>query len=229
MTPDLTNLISQAVAQTMTPEFVQKEVNTRVEKLITESINNALRNYSDTGKLIEKAVQEALKVDRLDIPTYGLMVADMLKVQIEATVAPLIAGRLAADMDELLKMAPKEVKLSSIVTEMVNLRKEDGAYGQNIVACFVEHNEYGATSVYLDKDGDMAPRDKYQFDYQLHIDKDGKIYRAVLDQTEYKSTGATKRHVYGRAYGLEQKLRAMIACSTKFIVDEDEVDTGYEH
>lgn len=115
---ELTNLISSAVAAKMTPDFIEKEVNSRVDKLIVESVDRALRGYSDTAKLIEKAVQDALRVDHLDLPSYGAIVTQMLKTQIEARVAPLIAGRLAADMDELLGLAPKEVKLSEIADQM---------------------------------------------------------------------------------------------------------------
>lgn len=224
---NLTNLISCAVAETLTPEFVEKEVKARVEKLITESINSALRSYSDTGKLIEKAVAEALKVEKLDLPSYGMMVHDMLKNQIEALVAPIIAGRLAEDMAELLKLAPKEVTLSSIVAEMVQARKEDGAYGQDLVTCIIEEGDYGYTWVYLDESESYSARDKYNCDYRLLIDKDGRIGGATLRQTEYKS-GKPNRTVIGKAYGWEQKFRAMVACNTKIIVDENEISTGWE-
>lgn len=227
MTDNLTNLISQAVVATMTPEFVEREVKTRVERLITESINSALRSYSDTGKLIEKAVQDAIKVERLDLPSYGLMVHDMLKNQIEALVSPLIAGRLAEDMAELLKLAPKEVTLSSIVAGMVNARKEDGAYGPDLVTCIIEEGNYDNTWVYLDEHNSYAPHDKYQCDYRLMLDKDGRIFSATMRGTEYNS-GKPNKTVIGRSYGLEQKFRAMIACNTQIIIDENEISTGWE-
>ncbi|MBN8845961.1 MAG: hypothetical protein J0H88_22205 [Sphingomonadales bacterium] len=93
----LSNLISAAVAARMTPEFIEKEVDARVDKLIVESVDRALRSYSDTGKLIEKAVEDALRVNSIDLPAYGEIVAAMLKAQIERRVAPLVAERLAAD------------------------------------------------------------------------------------------------------------------------------------
>lgn len=45
--------------------------------------------------------------------------------------------------------------------------------------------------------------------------------------TEYKS-GKPSRTLIGRSYGLEQKFRAMIACNTTVIVDEDGVRTGWD-
>lgn len=223
----LHNLIGNAVAEIMTPEFVDKEVKSRVEKLITESIKNALCSYSDTGKLVQKAIEDALKVERLDLPSYGMMVTDMLRAQIEATVHPILAGRLAEDMVELLKMAQKEVKLSEIAEEMVKARREDGDYGPDLITCIVEETDYGYQHVYLDPRNHFTAREKWQCDYQLGIDKEGRIYSAKLSGVEYK-TGKPNAYAIGRAYGWDQKFRAMVACNTKVIVDEMDVVTGWE-
>jgi hypothetical protein len=216
---DLSSLIGAAVAEKMTPEFIEKEVNVRVEKLIVESVDRALRSYSDTGKLIEKAVEDALKVDRIDLPSYGVTVAAILKTQIEAKVSDLVAGRLAADMDELLSLAPAEIKLSQIANEM-RKRHESEGWGE-VITVIVEHNEYRSAWVYLDEENAHPERDKYRCDYRLLIGEDGKISSATLKERDIKSA----THV-GRAYGLDQKIRAYYACGTRIILDEDAVATS---
>lgn len=216
----LSSLISAAVARRMTPDFIEKEVQTRVDKLIVESIDRALRSYSDTGKLIEKAIEEALRVDRLDLPSYGATVAGMLKTQIEARVAPLVAGQLAADMDELLKLAPKEVKLSEIAAYMLKSHEEEGDWGPRITVD-VERNDYGSTWIKLDDEEALERRDLYKAKFRLLVDKDGRIsgFYAGEDKVSAKSW-------IGAAYGIEQKLRAYVACGTKLIIDEDAVVTS---
>ena len=219
MSDTLTNLISTAVTAKMTPDFIEKEVNSRVDKLIVESIDRALRSYSDTGKLIEKAVEDALRVNDLDLPSYGALVTQMLKTQIEARVAPLIAGRLAADMDELLRLAPKEVKLSEIADEMRQQHEGEG-YGP-VITVIVEHNDYGSAWLYLDEethhDGHHA---QYNCKHSILVSKDGTIASA---RTRDHDVG---KGWIGRAHGLEQKLRAYVACGTKIILDEDDVVTS---
>lgn len=214
----LSGIISAAVAAKMTPDFIEKEVNSRVEKLIIESVDRALRSYSDTGKLIEKAVEDALKIERLDLPSYGSIVTSMLKAQIEATVAPLVAGRLAADMEDLLKLAPKEVKLSQIADEMRE-RYEGEGYGP-VITVIVEHNDYGSTWLYLDEETHHERRDKYKCKISVLVSKDGTISSARTDDRD------VGKGWIGRAYGLEQKLRAYVACGTKIILDEDAVVTS---
>lgn len=218
-TTDLASLISNAVAARMTPEFIETEVIARTDKLIVESIDRAFRSYSDTAKLIEKAIEDALRVERLDLPTYGNMVAAMLKSQIEATVAPVIAGRLSEDVAELLQLAPAGIKLSQIAESMLK-QHESGAWGE-VITVIVERTEYGSTWVYLDEDAAHSQRDKYKCDYRLLIGKDGKIAGATLREHDIKSS----KH-FGSSYGLEQKLRAYFACGTVIEIDEDYVITS---
>jgi len=220
--PDaFTGLIANAVAAKMTPEFVEKEVNTRVEKLVIETIDRALRTYSDVGKMIEAAVQDALKVDRIDLPSYGHVVTQMLKAQIEARVSEVVAGRLAQDMDELLSLAPKEVKLSKIAEYMLETHDSD-AWGE-IITVIVEHNDHGSTWVYLDEDNVYAERDKYRCKHRLLIREDGTLAGAYVGDNTI--TPESKSYI-GRVYGVEQRLRAYVACGTKIELDEDNVSRG---
>ncbi len=217
---DFSNLISDAVAAKMTPEFIEKEVATRVDKLIVESVDRALRSYSDTGKLIEKAVEDALRVDRLDLPSYGSTVLQILKAQIEATVAPLVAGRLSADMQELLSLAPKSIKLSEIADEMRKEHEGGDSYG-DVITVEVKHNEYGSTWIYLDEETHHERRAEMETSHRLLIGKDGIISGGWLDKRPLKDTS----HI-GRSYGLSQRLRAYVACGTQIIIDEDAVCTS---
>jgi hypothetical protein len=213
----LSGLISAAVAAKMTPEFIEKEVDTRVEKLLIESVNQALGMYSETGKLIKEAVADALRVDRLDLPTYGNVVAAMLRKQIEAKVAPLIAGQLAVDMDELLNLAPQELKLSAIADEMRKDRDRN-KFGGHGLTVLVERHTYGSASVYLDERESYEQQDRHSCEFSMHIGEDGKILGATLRGHDLKSATSI-----GRNYGLGQKIRAWFACGTIIHIDEKNV------
>ncbi|MDH4746647.1 hypothetical protein OMP43_21710 [Sphingomonas sp. CBMAI 2297] len=216
---DLSGLISAAVAAKMTPEFIEKEVDARVGKLIVESVDKALRTWSDTGKLIEKAVEEALRVERIDLPSYGSVVAGMVKAQVEANVAEIIAGRLKEDVEQLLSLAPKTVKLSKIAADMIESRHGEG-WGE-VITVIVEHTDYGYVRVWLDDDEVIEPRDKYRCAVNFSLDKDGKIFSATLEGKDIKSA-----QKLGGRYGLEQKIRAYYAVGTIIEIDEDAVITS---
>ena len=219
---NLSMLIVAAVAAKMTPEFIEKEVNSRVEKLVVETIDRAFRTYSDLGGQIETAVKEALKVERLDLPSYGGIVTMMLKAQIEACVAPIVAGRLAADMEALLKLAPKEIKLSAVAEEMIEHRTswDSELYGE-IITVIVERNDYGSAWVYLDERAHHEESRKRDCEVSMLVSKDGTISSATFSGRDL----ASNRHV-GSSYGLEQKIRAWVACGTVLVLDEDAVVTS---
>lgn len=215
----LGELISATVAKQLDAAFVEKEVETRVSKLVIEAVDRALRGYSDTAKLIEKAVEDALRVERLDLPSYGITVAAILKTQIEAKVSDLVAGTLAKEMDELLGLAPKTVKLSEIAKEMIENRLGDEGYGE-VITVIVERADRGYSHIYLDEEEAIEPHEKYRCQHRLAVDPEGKIYSATIANQDLKK--ATR---FGHFYGIDQKLRAYVACGTKIILDEDDVVT----
>lgn len=217
---DLGNVISRLVAERMTPEYVEKEVKARVDKLIEGAVDSALRTYSETGKAIEKAVEDALKVQKLDLPAYGDAVCAILKAQIELRVSDLVSGRLAEDMEELLSLAPKEIKLSKIAEEMCEQHRDEG-YGE-VITVIVERTEYGSTWIYLDEENAYDRSDKYRCAVRMLINKDGTVSSAAIEGKD-----PNKRVQWiGRSYGLEQKVRAYVACGTVIEIDEDDVYTS---
>lgn len=219
MSTDFSNLIADAVAAKMTPDFIEKEVDSRVEKLIVECIDKSFCSYSDTAKLIEEAVTAALKVSKLDLPSYGTMVTAMLKSQIEAVVSPIVSGRLAADMEELLKLAPAEIKLSEIVNDM-RQEHEDGDKWGNVITVILEEPSYRSRWLYLDEEDHYDDRDKYKCRHRLLLNEDGTVSGGWIDTKDL-----TKGTWVGRSYGLGQRLRAFIACNTRIILDIDNVVT----
>jgi hypothetical protein len=212
---DLPNLISAAVAKRLDAGFIEKEIETRVDKLITESIDRALRTYSETAKLIEKAVEDALRVESIDLPSYGVTVAKMVKAAVEHHVAEIVSGRLQQDVEELLHLAPKTVKVSEIAEAMLENHKEEG-YGE-VTTFIIEEKTHSSRWLYLDDENVYSERDKYRCKFRLMVRDDGTIHCAYIADRDAKPN-----NWIGRSYGFEQRLRAYVACGTKL-----EFDTEY--
>lgn len=215
---NLGEAVSRAVAEKLSAAFVEKEVETRIGKLVVEAVDTALRSYSETGKLIREAVEAALRVDRLDLPSYGSIVSGMLKEQIEARVSELVAGRLAADMEELLSLAPKEVKLSEIAKQMIEQGDHGVEYGEAITVIVDRERRYGSIWVYLDETTALSDADKHRCRHRFLVREDGTIAAATVEGRNSKQIGVS--------YGIDQKLRSYVACGTKIILDEDNVSIG---
>ncbi|QBQ49061.1 hypothetical protein [Brevundimonas naejangsanensis] len=217
---DTIDLINRAVAETMTPDFVKAQVATRVEKLVVEAVDAALRSYSDIGKQIKEAVEASLKVNDLNLPSYGLLVTGMIEKQVKDHAGALIDARLAEDIRDLLNIAPAEIRLSAIAEEMIKGQLGGDGYG-DVITVIVEHNEYGSTWLYLDEEQHHSDRDKYQCRHSLLLSKDGTISSARIDKRDLKDT----EHI-GRSWSLGDKIRAYYAAGTRIILDEDAVVTS---
>jgi len=212
---NLTNLISNAVAARLDGDFIEKEIQTRVDKLIVESIDRALRTYSETGKLIEKAVEDALRVQSVDLPSYGSTVCKMVTAAIEHHVSDVVSCRLKQDIEELLHLAPKTVKISEIAELMLENHKGDGAYGE-VTTFIIGEMSYKSRWLYLDDENVIDEKDKYSCKYRLLVGDDGLISTAYIGERSVKSS-----NWIGRSYGFEQRLRAYVACGTKLEFDTD--------
>lgn len=216
---DTIDLINKAVAEVMTPQFVKEKVATRVEKLVTEAVDDALRSYSDIGKQIKEAVSASLKVNELNLPSYGCLVTGMIEEQVKNHAGALINARLAEDVRELLNIAPAEIKLSEIAKGMIEGRHEEG-YGE-VITVIIGDNSYGATWLYLDEEEHRPERDKHSCPHRILLSADGTIFCATIDNIDLKTTQRI-----GKARGLGDKIRAYYAAGTKIILDEDNVVTS---
>ena len=226
----LPDIVATAVAETLTPEYVQNAIQKRVAELVADAVNEALRGYSDNGKLIRDAVKNSLRVASLDLPAYGHLVSDMLQRKIEASVSELIAGQLAQDMDKMLRLAPKEVKLSEIAEGLMQPFKDDGNYGHEITV-IVEETEYGSTWVTLD-DEKWSNTSSHPPKAEILLSSEGTIFSATVRDFPYTASFGDKHkgsNRFGAFADLEGKLRAYHACGTKIILDEDDVVTYLDY
>lgn len=225
---DLAKIITDSVSAIASPEIIREKVDKAVDKLVTAIITDELRSYGEISKTIKEALKESLQVTDLNLPSYSTMITQMLRTQIEAQVSPLIAGALAKDMEDILSLAPKTVKLSEIVEDMMEnyLAYEDGTYG-DIVTCIVEVSNYGSTWIYLDDTKHYSRSNKYQCDCRILLSKDGTISSASFRNIDItgKRRSPDGGFAVGSVYGLAQKIQAYHACGTVIEVDEDNVST----
>lgn len=222
---DLSQIINQSVTAKLSAEFVQKQVDERVDKLVRDAIDSALSTYSDTGKLIKAAVKDALRVNRLDLPSYGATITQMLASKVEELVSEQIAGRLTEDMRELLALAPKTIKLSEIAKAM--LERHDDKYGE-VITVIVHRNEYDSIWLHLDEAAHYEDRDRHKARCCILLGKDGTIFSGTLSGREIKATQTFGKHVHigPSGYGLELDLLSYYACGTVIEIDEDAVVTS---
>ncbi|ABF63513.1 hypothetical protein TM1040_0780 [Ruegeria sp. TM1040] len=245
-TTDIAILAGQALQEATAPERVKEIIDKKIGETVKGAIESAMRSYSDFGRTLEKKIEEALSISNLDLPSYNNMVCAMVQNQVEAVASELIQGRLQADINEMLGVAPQSIKLSEIVNQMRQSHEEDGGYGE-VVTCIVEEIHVDDSDfwgprwkVYLDDTTHYSHSDKGSCEVVLEVwhgikqDRDQsnhEITTGTISQIqEYSGVITSKGGKAGfsmrRPYGLTQKLLAMYAAETVIEVDEDEVVTS---
>lgn len=216
--PQLTDFIAAEVLRLAGEEALRGKISDHIEKLIAEAIRSAFQ-WGDVNKQITKAVQDALAIEGpLNLPSFGNTVMALLRQKLDETVNQHIAARLDEEMTQILLLAPKEVKLSEVVKQMIADLDQHDRYGTH-VTCIVEQSETvtGYFHVYLDEE---EGKTKYACDTRLATDSEGRIYSLVMDQKDAKTT------LRMGAYGWKKPIFTAYCCGSRFVIDEDFVSTG---
>lgn len=244
----LNEQVLAAVQAVMTPEYVSQRIEQHIAKLLDEAIKHALDKWSPTGKEIEKAVQESLRVADLNLPSYGQVVGQILEAQIQARVAEVVASKLSKDMEDLLSLAPKEIKLSALIAELLEKEDDSCPCDPAEVSLKVERTAYSSCWVYIHPGS--KPKSDYDYDvrFLVSLPKRAGEYEhdeplvGVISQGHVRGTDIKKdtrfgwgtdhsrqRREFGRWFGFEQKILAMYAVATQITLDEhDCVLSNYE-
>jgi hypothetical protein len=236
-------MVQEALDSATTEERMRARVEKHVEELVTRTLSDAMNTWSDVGKSIKNAVQDSLRVgDGLNIPSYGHVVSEMLSAQIQARVSEVVAAKLQEDMEGLLKLAPKRVKLSKLIADLLGDDEYDpcDCDGPSEIGLEIEQGMYQSCWLLINKDG--KPDKPHNADIRVLIavtnEKSKYAYGDVIKGTirlghvsgadlkknlafGWGSDFSKKRRDFGAWFGLEQKFLAMYACGTVIELDED--------
>lgn len=219
--PDLANFILAEVQRQTSEDALRKLVETKIGDCVKSAVDSAMRSYGNVGKQIEKAVEESLSIQgrTLDVPAYGVMVMAVLRAKMDETLGDLINDRLASEMESILRIAPKELKLSAVVKAMTDQLDQGERYG-TCITMIVEESEYsdGYHHIHLDEEADKR---KYDCELQLSVDPEGRIYSLKCGGRDAKNT-----IIMGSLYDYKKMVFAAYASGSKFIVDESHCSTG---
>lgn len=202
--------------------MVEKQVRSTVQSIVKESLSE----YSPFGKSLKEAVQSSLSVSASDLglTQYNAVVLSIVKAQLDASIEEIGRKHLKEELEKLLSdSAPKEIKLSTLITEF---RKECVRYGQREDRCTIIFKQ------------SWPDNDILKHCWSLSLDeKSGKTeYAAAYQFTVHRDTGMIQprsiAHVNiqaggifaGGLHGFARLAFQIYATKPKLIVDLDEFD-----
>ena len=199
---------------------IQTIIEREIERTVGDILHSSLQPYSDFGKSLGKTIKSALNVDldRLGIAGYNDTILKIVKTKLDSSMELFGKAQIEKDLEELLKVPPKEIKLSQLVEQ---LKDHYGDHGRECT-CIITHDMRmdGWGRVYLHKNDRV---EKSDCEYEMAFTADGEVYSVSIDGRD-----PSKKIFCGPFYGFERDLFQMYAAKTRLIIDEDDVDIYYK-
>lgn len=215
--------------QAMTAVFAKMVANGDLNQIVEESVKGAVKrviadcftSYSPFHKQLGEHINKTLAVDfsALGLAGYNDFLLKVIKTKLDAAVFQFAEQHISQGLDELLKPAPKEIKLSALIELLREARREDLTGEEDGISWHVR--KAGTVSRY--RYVHLDPKRGKSYDecgYQLSVTDQGEVYRLVLPW----SGDVSKKIFAGPFYGFDRALFQMYAAKTKLILDEEAED-----
>lgn len=87
--PDLTAAVESAFANIVASSAIEKAIETQLEKVVANVVNDSLGRYGDFGKKLRQKVSNAMSIDveRMDLPGYGHFIEKIITRAVDAQLA----------------------------------------------------------------------------------------------------------------------------------------------
>lgn len=224
---DLNKIVNDTLVKMESENFVEKVVKSTLEKTITSIVDDVFRSYSDFGKNLKTHIEKNINInfDNLGIEGYNGLVLAAVKESLDRTITVQGIEKIKESIDEMLS----ETKTEYTLTEIIEKAKGDTTkeeyerdYDEQ-VHLIIEKSSCGYKHIYLDNEDD-EPDCKWDYSYQIAIDKEGKPYNI-----KFKGKEIDTKKIMGGLYGLDRLLFKIYASGAKIILDQGEDSDNYEY
>lgn len=222
---DLNKIINEKIIEIEKNGFVEKTIEDNLKKCLESVISDVFSYSGPIRDGIKNHIKENLNVnlDDLNIPQYNTLVVQAVNKKVKEMIEIQGINKLNECMDKMLMNVKEEYTLSEIIEQ---LKEEDCnekyEYSEDdYLTLIIDETGYGYKHIYLDLEPDKS---KYSCDYEIDINKEGKIYSTKLGGIDI-----TKNLKIGSLYGLNEMIFKIYSSGAKIILDQgmdsDDYDT----
>jgi len=221
---DINKIVNDSLVKLEEEKFVEGVVQKRLEKTITEIVDDVFREWSDFGKNLKEHVEKNLNVNlsNLGIEGYNTLVLAAVKEQLDKIITTQGVEKIKKRTEEMLLDIKDEYTLTEIIEELKgeDYRDEWECDEDDKVALIIENSGNGYKHIYLNEE---EKSNKYSYDYQIDLDNDGKPYAIKLKGNEINT-----KKILGGLYGLDKLLFKIYAHGSKIVLDQGDDPEDYD-
>jgi hypothetical protein len=223
---DLNKIVNDTLVQMESENFVEKVVKSTLEKTIKNIVDDVFESYSDFGKNLKNRIKENINInfDKLGIEGYNGLVLAAVKENLDKSITVNGIEKIKESIDVMLSDTKAEYTLTEIIEKAkgdTTKEEYERDYDEQ-VHLIIEKSSYGYKHIYLDNEDD-EPENKWNYGYQMDIDKEGKPYSIKLRGQEINT-----KKIMGGLYGLDEILFKIYASGAKIVLDQGEEAEDYE-
>lgn len=229
---NLEGAATAAITKLIKSGAIEKAIEEAVAKTVTESVKSALREYSDFGKQVTKAVEKALAIHGdIDLPAYNHAILKIIERQVEAGTRQSIEREVAGRMKELLTPAPESIKLSTLVEQYVESLRDEAeggctCYGDEVAFVQVRDGSIDRFKELIFAKDRTKPTTQYgkragQIELGLHLDRSGDSTSGVVYRCSFADGDVEKQMFVSNFRGFERSIFQMRAAKTRVELDCD--------
>lgn len=221
---DINKIVNDSLIKLEEEKFVEGVVQKRLEKTITEIVDDVFREWSDFGKNLKEHVEKNLNVNlsNLGIEGYNTLVLAAVKEQLDKIITTQGVEKIKKRTEEMLLDIKDEYTLTEIIEELKSedYRDEWECDEDDKVALIIENSGNGYKHIYLNEE---EKSNKYSYDYQIDLDNDGKPYVIKLKGNEINT-----KKILGGLYGIDKLLFKIYAHGSRIILDQGDDPEDYD-
>ena len=221
---DLNKIINEKMVEIEKEGFVEKSVEENLKECLESVISDIFSYSSPLRHSIKEHIKENLNInlEDLNIPKYNELVSQAVNKKIKDIIKIQGINKLNECIDKMLIDVKEEYTLSEIIEQL----KEDDyrekyEYSEDDYLTLIIETTCGFKHIYLDLE---ANKSKYECDYEIDIDSEGKIYSTKLENIDI-----TKNLKIGTLFGLSEMIFKIYSSGAKVILDKgmdpDDYDT----
>lgn len=241
---EIRELLVTSIDKLVASGAIEKAMEEAIAKTVVEVLKSQLREYSDFGKQLTKAVEKSLAIHgEIDLPAYNHAILKIIERQVELSSRQSIEREVAQRMKELLTPAPERIALSTLVEQYVQHLKDKHEGG---CTCYGDGRAYvdlraskDAGNFYdlilaesREKPSSYSAR-AGQISVGIHISKseDGEPKAGKIYHLAFSNADVEKQMFVGPIRNFERSIFQMKAANTQLELDCDpsECDVAYAH
>lgn len=219
---DLNKSILEILDKQVKDGSLEKVLEGKVTKFIDSAVDSIFR-YSDFSKAFEKKLQDELStsLSTFSLDQYNKIIMDTVQKRVKEEYVQTAVDRFDKSLKDLFQVPPEEYKLSTFVENLMEGEEVSERYGSEIT--LIVDGDGKSSHISIDMESDKK---SFECEYKLFV-YDNKLISYEEDRYNRKNV-IQKVFAGSKQLGsIESKMFQMIIHGTKFIVDEDDIDTTF--